>query len=44
MKLYEPGKNVREEKFREELKKKWGKKYNYQNLIWYNSVTKISPL
>ena len=29
MKLYEPGKNVREEKFREELKKKWGKKYNY---------------
>ena len=29
MKLYEPGKNAREEKFREELKKKWGKKYNY---------------
>lgn len=29
MKLYEPGKNAREEKFREELKKKWGKKYDY---------------
>ena len=29
MKLYEPGKNTREEKFREELKKKWGKKYDY---------------
>lgn len=29
MKLYEPGKNAREEKFRDELKKKWGKKYDY---------------
>ena len=29
MKLYEPGKNAREEKFREELKKKWGKRYDY---------------
>ncbi len=29
MKLYEPGKNAREEKFREELKKKWGEKYDY---------------
>ncbi|CAI8407951.1 MAG: Replication-associated recombination protein A [Flavobacterium sp. SCGC AAA160-P02] len=29
MKLYEPGKNAREEKFREELKKRWGNKYDY---------------
>lgn len=29
MKFYEPGNNAREEKFREELKKKWGHKYDY---------------
>lgn len=29
MKLYEPGNNAREEKFREELKKRWGNKYDY---------------
>ncbi len=28
-KIYDPGKNSREEKFREELKKKWGHKYDY---------------
>jgi len=28
-KIYEPGKNAREEKFRQELKKMWGDKYNY---------------
>ena len=28
-KLYEPGKNAREEHFREFLKKRWQKKYNY---------------
>lgn len=28
-KIYDPGKNEREEKMRRELKKRWGKKYNY---------------
>jgi len=28
-KIYDPGKNTREEKFREDLKKRWGKKYDY---------------
>ena len=28
-KIYDPGKNTREEKFREELKKMWGDKYDY---------------
>ena len=28
-KIYDPGKNAREEKFRQELKKIWGNKYNY---------------
>tara|TARA_R110001632_G_scaffold226124_6_gene359609 strand:- start:12594 stop:13865 length:1272 start_codon:yes stop_codon:yes gene_type:complete len=28
-KIYNPGKNTREEKFREDLKKRWGKKYDY---------------
>ena len=28
-KIYDPGKNTREEKFREDLNKRWGKKYDY---------------
>ena len=28
-KIYDPGNNARENKFREELKKMWGDKYDY---------------